>query len=51
MAGIWLVRHARSALSGICYGQSNVPVTLEPGEAARLLAELWEQKGACAPEL
>jgi len=30
MAGIWLVRRARSTLSGICYGQSNVPVTLSP---------------------
>jgi alpha-ribazole phosphatase len=52
LGDIWLVRHAPTALSGVCYGQSNVPVTLEPAEAARMIAQRWEEQSArSAPEL
>jgi alpha-ribazole phosphatase len=31
---LWLVRHAPVAVEGICYGQSDVPVTIPPEAAA-----------------
>jgi alpha-ribazole phosphatase len=40
---LWLVRHAPTARSGVCYGQSDVPVTLEPAAAASVIAERWEK--------
>jgi alpha-ribazole phosphatase len=45
MAGVWLVRHAPTTLSGVCYGQCDVPVDPGPAEAARLIALQWEQEG------
>jgi alpha-ribazole phosphatase len=52
MGEIWLVRHAPTTLKGVCYGQSNVPVTLESAPAARAIAEDWEERGAgAAPEI
>lgn len=36
---IWLARHAKPALSGVCYGQSDVPVVLGAAQAARSLCE------------
>lgn len=52
MAEIWLVRHAPTMLKGVCYGQSDVPVTLEPAEAARAIAERWEEHApGVVPEL
>jgi broad specificity phosphatase PhoE len=45
VAGIWLVRHAQTTLSGICYGQSEVPVQAGAAEAAELIARQWEQAG------
>jgi len=49
MMEVWLVRHAPVAASGICYGQSDIPCTLDPAEAATRIAaaapvrfsELW----------
>ena len=49
MSSVWLVRHAPTTLMGICYGQSDVPVTPEPAEAARLVAQHWEAEGMNAP--
>jgi alpha-ribazole phosphatase len=40
---IWLVRHAPVAVSGICYGQSDVAVTLDPVEAASRIATYWDR--------
>jgi len=45
MAAIWLVRHAQTSLSGVCYGQSDVPVQIAAEEAARSIALQWEQIG------
>jgi alpha-ribazole phosphatase len=39
---LWLVRHAPVAVSGVCYGQHEVPVTLRPEEAADLVAGRWQ---------
>jgi len=51
-ARIWLVRHAPAALTGICYGQSDVPVLVPPDEAARLVAERWTKlSGPESPEI
>ena len=49
MSRVWLVRHAPTTFKGICYGQSDVPVTPEPPEAARLVAQHWEAEGMSAP--
>lgn len=49
MARIWLVRHAQTTQSGVCYGQSDVPVHPGPAEAARLIARQWEQAGNVNP--
>jgi alpha-ribazole phosphatase len=38
---IWFVRHAPSAVHGVCYGQHDIPVTLEPSVAAARVAEAW----------
>lgn len=52
MGEIWLVRHAPTTLNGVCYGQSDVPVTLEPAEAARAIAEGWDEHRAdVVPEI
>ena len=52
MASIWLVRHAQTTQSGVCYGQSDVPVQPGAADAARLIARQWEQAGhGNAPEL
>jgi alpha-ribazole phosphatase len=52
MNGVWLARHAPVAVSGLCYGQSDVPVTLAPDQAAARIAERWEGSGhALIPEL
>lgn len=45
---IWLVRHAPSAVHGVCYGQHDVPVTLAPQVAAAQVAEAWH---GTTPEL
>ncbi len=51
MAQVWLVRHAPSAVTGICYGQSDVAVVVPADEAARLVAERWTKLSALsAPE-
>ena len=44
MARVWLVRHAPTTRSGVCYGQSNVPVEPEPAQAARGIARQWQQE-------
>ena len=49
MAAVWLVRHAQTLLRGVCYGQCDVPVELEPAQAARLIAVQWAQKGLASP--
>ena len=52
MGEVWLVRHAPTALSGVCYGQSDVPVTLEPIDAARAITQRWQElRAGEAPEL
>jgi alpha-ribazole phosphatase len=52
VAKVWLVRHAPTTLSGICYGQSDVPVDPGPVEAAQLIARQWQQSHPSnAPEL
>lgn len=43
MASVFLVRHAPTTVTGICYGQSDVPVYPEPVEAARRIALQWGQ--------
>ncbi|MES1183125.1 MAG: histidine phosphatase family protein [Myxococcales bacterium] len=43
MSAIWLVRHAPTLGQGVCYGQSDVAVTLEPVEAARAIGESWTE--------
>jgi alpha-ribazole phosphatase len=49
---IWLVRHAPVAVSGICYGQHDVPVVIDAGRAAELVFERWEANGeAVVPEV
>lgn len=47
MPEIWLARHAQPASSGVCYGQSEVPVVLGAAHAAR---ELRERLPSC-PQL
>jgi len=49
MASVWLVRHAQTLLHGVCYGQSDVPVELEPAQAARRIALEWAQTGLARP--
>jgi alpha-ribazole phosphatase len=52
MAAVWLARHAPTRGSGVCYGQSDVAVTLEPIEAARVIHESWaEQAAGETPEI
>jgi broad specificity phosphatase PhoE len=52
MGEVWLVRHAPAALSGVCYGQSDVPVTVEPIDAARAIIQRWDElRAGDAPEL
>jgi alpha-ribazole phosphatase len=36
---MWLARHAKVAVSGVCYGQSDVPTVLSAEDAARALLE------------
>lgn len=45
MGSIWLVRHAPTTLSGVCYGQSDVPVQPRAEEAARSIALQWQRAG------
>ena len=33
---IWTCRHAPAAVEGICYGRSNVPLTVAAGPAAEM---------------
>lgn len=49
MASIWLVRHAPVTVSGVCYGQCDIPVQLGATEAARSIAAQWEQAGYGEP--
>lgn len=49
MTHIWLVRHAQTTVSGVCYGQSDVPVQPGPAEAARAIALQWQQTGQHRP--
>lgn len=49
MASIWLVRHAKPTLSGVCYGHCDVPVELAAADAARLIVLQWEQAGLQRP--
>ena len=52
MGVLWLVRHAPTASSGVCYGQCDVPVTLEPAAAASVIAERWQRLNpGIVPEL
>jgi alpha-ribazole phosphatase len=52
MGAVWLARHAPTSGSGVCYGQSDVAVTLEPREAARVIHESWsEQAPGEVPEI
>lgn len=44
MARVWLVRHAPTTRSGLCYGQYDVPVEPEPAEAARRIALRWRRE-------
>jgi broad specificity phosphatase PhoE len=49
VGSVWLVRHAPTTLSGVCYGQSDVPVQPEAAEAARLIAREWQREGNVGP--
>jgi alpha-ribazole phosphatase len=42
VGAIWLVRHAPAAVRGICYGQSEVAVTLSADAAAQRVIEATE---------
>jgi broad specificity phosphatase PhoE len=46
---IWLVRHAQTTQSGVCYGQSDVPVHPGAADAARLIVQQWQQAGQDDP--
>jgi alpha-ribazole phosphatase len=49
---LYLVRHAPVVASGVCYGQCDVPVALDPEDAAQMVIDRWESLGhAGAPEL
>lgn len=41
MGRIWLVRHAPVSVSGVCYGQSDVPTALDAQAAADRIADYW----------
>lgn len=43
MAGIWLVRHAPVTVSGVCYGQSDVPTVLDAGAATDAVMRDWRR--------
>jgi alpha-ribazole phosphatase len=49
VGSVWLVRHAPPTLSGVCYGQCDVPVQPGPAEAARLIALQWQREGEEGP--
>lgn len=49
MPEIWLARHAKPAAHGICYGQSDVAVSLSAAEAASLLRERFAALHPAAP--
>jgi alpha-ribazole phosphatase len=60
MPEVWLARHAKPAMSGVCYGQSDVPVVLDAAQAARELRqqlapgpdlELWSSPWARCREV
>lgn len=38
MARLWVFRHAPASVTGVCYGQSDVPTTLSHEEAAEIIA-------------
>lgn len=42
MSCLFLVRHAPAAVQGICYGQSEIPVTLSAEEAAEIVLSQLE---------
>lgn len=46
---VWLVRHAPTTLKGTCYGQSDVPVSPAPAEAAELVGQRWAAAGMKVP--
>jgi len=46
MTWVWLVRHAPVTLPGICYGQSDIAVTVPPEEAARTVLTQWVETHA-----
>src|SRR3954462_8385843 len=43
VAAIWLVRHAPVEARGICYGQSDVPVTIAAARAAAEVVHCYER--------
>lgn len=46
---IWLARHAKPASHGVCYGQSDVAVSLGAADAARELRERFAASHTAAP--
>ena len=48
MSALWVARHAPVAVSGVCYGQSDVPVEVDHGAGATRLAAQWAELSAVA---
>jgi alpha-ribazole phosphatase len=48
---IWLVRHGPVAVSGVCYGQSDVPLVSTPSVDAETIAARCESAGASFGEI
>jgi alpha-ribazole phosphatase len=49
VGSVWFVRHAPTTLSGVCYGQCDVPVAPTPAEAAQRIALQWEREQSAQP--
>jgi alpha-ribazole phosphatase len=46
-----LVRHAPVAVKGICYGQSDVPLSLSAEDAGDVVCDRWRRAAQGVPEL
>src|SRR5262245_34269168 len=45
MPSLWFARHAPVAVTGVCYGQHDVPVTLDAEKAADVVLGRWQELG------
>lgn len=43
MERVWFVRHAPASVSGVCYGQTDVPTALDARAAADRIADYWRE--------